>query len=114
KGELTEAGAALEALVRDYGEESAPGVAERIGAAVAERERERERERLAAEEQRRQQEEQRQAEALEAAFRQSESGVGRLSGQRQWEPARQLVAPYLEHAGTQARAAAKVAELAEQ
>ena len=142
KGKLTEAGAALEALVREYGEESAPGLAQRIGAAVAERERENERlrlaeeerqreaerrrlaeeerqreierQRLAAEEQRRRQEEQRQAEALEAAFAQSEAEVGRLSGQRQWEQARQLIAPYLEHAGTQARAAARLAELAEQ
>jgi len=142
KGKLAEAGAALEALEKEYGEGSAPGAALRISSAVAERERETERrrlaeeqrqreadrqslaaeerqreaerQRLAAEEQRRRQEEERRAAALEAAFRQSAGEVGRLCHERQWGSARQLLAPYLEDAGTQPRALVELAELAKQ
>jgi hypothetical protein len=99
KGQLAEAGAGLEALEREYGVGSAPGVAQRIAAAVAEQEREAERQRLAAVA-----EQERAAQALDAAFRQVVDKVGRLAQQQQWQQARQLAAPFLENPRTQAQA----------
>src|ERR1019366_9377883 len=59
-------------------------------------------------------EEERAARALEDAFRQSVDEVGRLAHEQQWEQARQLAAPYLENARTQAPAETLLRGLARQ
>jgi hypothetical protein len=125
EGKAGEAGAALEALRKEHGDGAAAELAERVGVAVAEadrrrlaeeeRAREAERERLAAEERRnRQLEEQRRGQAMETAFRRSVGEVARLCRQRQFEQARQLVEPYLEHPKTQSSAKAVLAEMVKQ
>ena len=68
----------------------------------------------ALEKRKRQLEEGRHLEALEAAFRQTTSEVGRLCQQRQWEQSRQLVAPYLDDGKMQPAAEAILAELSRQ
>jgi len=126
-GELAEAGMALAALEKEYGDGAAAALTQRLAAALAERERvaeenrqreaaerESERQRLEAEERNLQLEEERRAQTLEAAFSQTVGDVGRLRRLRQWEQARQLVVPYVNHATTHLAAEALLAELARQ
>jgi hypothetical protein len=113
QGKVAEAGAALAALEKDYGAGAAPETSQRVAAAIARAERER----LAAEERERQLEAERQKQALEAldaAFRESVGEVGRLCRERQFQQARQLVTPYLDHPKTRPSAEVLLAELVKQ
>jgi serine/threonine protein kinase len=113
QGKLAEAGAALAALETEYGAGAAPETSQRVAAAIATAERER----LAAEERERQLEAERQKqelEALDAAFRESVAEVGRLCRERQFQQARQLMTPYLDHPKTRISAEVVLAELVQQ
>ena len=59
-------------------------------------------------------EEGRKAQVLEAAFRKAMSEVERLRGERQWQQAKQLATPYLDHPQTRPAAKALLADLAKQ
>jgi hypothetical protein len=86
----------------------------RAQALEAERQRKLEEERqaqaLEAERQRKLEEE-RQAQAVEAAFRQSTDQVARMCQQQQWEQARQLLTPHLDHPKTKRSTEAMLSEI---